>query len=255
MGARLRPEPPKPSKPPKPDETLAPPARASGKAPRPHFHDHRERMRTRLLAGEGDAFHDYELLEYVLGFGRRDDTKALAKDLIARFGSLPGVLAAEPSALKGIKGLGDTGLATLKFIEACAVRLLQKQVLNRPILSSWRSVEDYLHARMSHIIHEQFRVLFLNNKNILIADETLSEGTVDHAPVYVRDIIKRALELGATALILVHNHPSGDATPSRDDIVMTQEIVEAGKRLGISIHDHVIVAGTGHASFKSLGLL
>jgi DNA repair protein RadC len=230
-------------------------ATAASKAAKPHYHDHRERMRVRLMAGEADAFHDYELLEYVLGFGRRDSTKELAKDLIARFGSLPAVLAAEPPALKGIKGLGDTGLATLKFIEACAVRMLQKQVLNRPILSSWRSVEDYLHASMSHIIHEQFRVLFLNNKNILIADEVLSEGTVNHAPVYVRDIIKRALELGATALVLVHNHPSGDPKPSRDDIAMTQEIVEAAKRLSISVHDHVIIAQEGHASFKSLGLL
>jgi DNA repair protein RadC len=230
-------------------------ATAASKAAKPHYHDHRERMRVRLMAGEADAFHDYELLEYVLGFGRRDSTKELAKDLIARFGSLPAVLAAEPPALKGIKGLGDTGLATLKFIEACAVRMLQKQVLNRPILSSWRSVEDYLHASMSHIIHEQFRVLFLNNKNILIADEVLSEGTVNHAPVYVRDIIKRALELGATALVLVHNHPSGDPKPSRDDITMTQEIVEAAKRLSISVHDHVIIAQEGHASFKSLGLL
>jgi DNA repair protein RadC len=230
-------------------------ATAASKAAKPHYHDHRERMRVRLMAGEASAFHDYELLEYVLGFGRRDSTKELAKDLIARFGSLPAVLAAEPPALKGIKGLGDTGLATLKFIEACAVRMLQKQVLNRPILSSWRSVEDYLHASMSHIIHEQFRVLFLNNKNILIADEVLSEGTVNHAPVYVRDIIKRALELGATALVLVHNHPSGDPKPSRDDIAMTQEIVEAAKRLSISVHDHVIIAQEGHASFKSLGLL
>jgi DNA repair protein RadC len=230
-------------------------ATAASKAAKPHYHDHRERMRVRLMAGEAAAFHDYELLEYVLGFGRRDSTKELAKDLIARFGSLPAVLAAEPPALKGIKGLGDTGLATLKFIEACAVRMLQKQVLNRPILSSWRSVEDYLHASMSHIIHEQFRVLFLNNKNILIADEVLSEGTVNHAPVYVRDIIKRALELGATALVLVHNHPSGDPKPSRDDIAMTQEIVEAARRLSISVHDHVIIAQEGHASFKSLGLL
>jgi DNA repair protein RadC len=228
---------------------------ADGKPSKPHFHDHRARMRARLVAGESDAFHDYELLEYVLGFGRRDSTKELAKDLITRFGSLPGVLAAEPPALNGIKGLGDTGVATIKFIEACALRMLQKQVLNRPILSSWRSVEDYLHASMSHIIHEQFRVLFLNNKNFLIADEVLSEGTVNHAPVYVRDIIKRALELGATALVLVHNHPSGDPKPSRDDIAMTQEIVEAAKRLSISVHDHVIIAREGHASFKSLGLL
>jgi DNA repair protein RadC len=230
-------------------------ARVPAEKAKPHYHDHRERMRDRLIAGDADGFLDYELLEYVLGFGRRDSTKELAKDLIAKFGSLPAVLAAESPALKGVRGLGDTGLATLKFVRACAVRMLQKQVLNRPVLSSWRSVEDYLHASMGHIIHEQFRVLFLNNKNILIADEVLGDGTVNHAPVYVRDIIKRALELGATALVLVHNHPSGDPKPSRDDIAMTQEIVEAARRLGISVHDHVIVAGESHASFKSLGLL
>jgi DNA repair protein RadC len=220
-----------------------------------HRHGHRDRMRERLVAGESDAFLDYELLEYVLGFGRRDDTRELAKILIARFGSLPAVLAAEAEALKGIKGLGDTGVATLKFVEACALRMLQKQVLNRPVLSSWRSVEDYLQASMGHIIHERFRVLFLNNKNILIADEILSEGTVNHTPVYVRDIMKRALELGATALVLVHNHPSGDAKPSRDDISLTQEIVEAARRLQISIHDHIIVAREGQVSFKNLGLM
>ncbi len=228
---------------------------ASAKSDKPHHVGHRDRMRERLIAGAGDAFLDYELLEYVLGFGRRDDTKELAKNLITQFGSLPAVLAAEPEALKGFKGLGETGMATLKFVEACALRMLQKQVLNRPVLSSWRSVEDYLQAAMSHIIHEQFRVLFLNNKNILIADELISEGTVNHAPVYVRDIIKRALELGATALILVHNHPSGDAKPSREDIAMTQEIVEAAKRLTLSVHDHIIVARTGQVSFKSMGLL
>jgi DNA repair protein RadC len=233
------------------DETVAPPPAAKIS----HRHGHRDRMRERLVAGESDAFLDYELLEYVLGFGRRDDTRELAKILIARFGSLPAVLAAEPEALKGIKGLGDTGVATLKFVEACALRMLQKQVLNRPVLSSWRSVEDYLQASMSHIIYERFRVLFLNNKNILIADEILSEGTVNHTPVYVRDIMKRALELGATALILVHNHPSGDAQPSRDDINLTQEIVEAARRLQISIHDHIIVAREGQVSFKNLGLM
>jgi DNA repair protein RadC len=225
------------------------------KSTKPHHAGHRERMRERLLKGGSDAFLDYELLEYVLGLGRREDTKELAKNLIDQFGSLPAIIAAEPETLKGIKGLGESGAATLKFIEACSLRMLQKQILNRAVLSSWRSVEDYLQASMSHIIHERFRVLFLNNKNILIADEVLSEGTVNHAPVYVRDIIKRALELGATAIILVHNHPSGDAKPSRDDISMTQEIVEAARRLSISVHDHIIVAREGQVSFKNLGLL
>ncbi len=216
---------------------------------------HRDRLRERLLTGGDDGFHDYELLEYVLGLLiPRRDTKPLAKDLEKRFGGLAGVIAAEVPALRAA-GLSDTVIAGLKFIEAASRRSLKRQILSRAVLSSWQALIDYLHADMAHIIHERFRVLFLNNKNILIHDEVMSEGTVNHAPVYVRDIIKRALELGATALILVHNHPSGDPQPSRDDITMTKEIIEAGKRLSIAVHDHVIIGKSAHVSFKALGLI
>ena len=216
---------------------------------------HRDRLRERLLTGGDDGFHDYELLEYVLGLLiPRRDTKPLAKELEKRFGGLAAVLAAEVPALKAA-GLSDTTVAGIKFIEATARRSLKRQVLSRAVLSSWAALIDYLHADMAHIIHERFRVLFLNNKNILIHDEVMSEGTVNHAPVYVRDIIKRALELGATALILVHNHPSGDPKPSQDDITMTKEIIDAGKRLSISVHDHVIIGKSDHVSFKNLGII
>jgi DNA repair protein RadC len=221
----------------------------------PHHLGHRERLRSRLLEGGADAFHDYELLEYILGMGRRDDVKALAKELIDRFGSLPGALAAEVPSLRAIKGLGETGVAHLKFVEACALRLMQRQVVGRPLLSSWQAVTDYLHAAMAHSITERFRVLFLNNKNILIRDEILGEGTVNHTPVYVREVIKRALDLGATALVLVHNHPSGDPTPSREDIDMTKTLADAGRPLSITVHDHIIIGRSGHVSFKALGVL
>ncbi len=220
-----------------------------------HRSGHRERMRERLLLNSADAFHDYELLEYILGLGRRDDTKVLAKELILQFGSLPAVFAADPAALAKIKGLGDSSIANLKFVAACAHRMLQKTVMNQPVLSSWQSLCDYLQADMAHINHERFRVLFLNNKNTLIRDEVMSEGTVNHAPVYIREIVKRGLELAATALILVHNHPSGDPKPSQDDILMTREIIDAARPLGIMVHDHIIVGKIGQASFKQLGLI
>jgi DNA repair protein RadC len=221
----------------------------------PHHVGHRERLRARLLEGGAEAFHDYELLEYILGLGRREDVRALAKELIERYGSLPAVLGAEVPSLRAIKGLGETGVANLKFVEACALRLMQKQVLGRPLLSSWQAVTDYLHASMAHGITERFRVLFLNNKNILIRDEVLGEGTVNHTPVYMREVIKRALDLGSTALVLVHNHPSGDPTPSREDIDMTKALADAGRPLSITVHDHIIIGRTGHVSFKALGVL
>jgi DNA repair protein RadC len=222
---------------------------------KPHYHGHRERLRDRLAASGADAFQDYELLEYVLGLSiPRADTKPLAKRLIDVFGSYAAVVAAEPQALRGA-GLKDGPIAAIKFIEASALRLLKHAVINRPVLSSWQALLDYCHADMAHGITERFRILYLNNKNILIQDEVVSEGTVNQAPVYVREVMRRALELGATALILVHNHPSGDPTPSRDDIAITKEIIDAGKRLGVSVHDHVVIGRAGHASFKSLGLI
>jgi DNA repair protein RadC len=217
---------------------------------------HRQRLRDRLLDGGGAAFLDHELLEYVLALAiPRRDTKPLAKRLERQFGSLAGALAAEPATLSAVDGMTPGAVAALLFVRETAVRMARRSVVGRPVLASWSSVIDYLRADMAHIIHERFRVLFLNSRNILIHDEAMSEGTVNHAPVYVRDIVKRALEVGATALILVHNHPSGNATPSRDDISMTREIIDACQKLSITVHDHIIIARDGETSFKTLGLI
>ena len=216
---------------------------------------HRQRLRERLLSGGADAFHDHELLEYILALTiPRRDTKPLAKRLISTFGSYSSVLAAEPDVLR-TAGVGEAAIAGIKFVEASARRMKQAAVHKQPVLSSWQSLLDYLHASMAHGIREQFRVLFLNSRNMVIRDEVLSQGTVDYAAVYIREIIKRALDIGATGLILAHNHPSGDPSPSQDDIRMTREIVEAGRRLGITVHDHVIVGRSGHKSLKTMGLI
>ena len=217
---------------------------------------HRARLRERLLAGGADAFLDHELLEYVLALAiPRRDTKPLAKALIAEFGSFASVIAAETPALMRVAGLGDTGVAALKFVQAAALRSLRAAVLGRPVIAGWDALIDYLHAAQAHGIVEQFRVIFLNTKNIMIADERLAEGTVDQAAVYTREIVRRALELGATGLVLVHNHPSGDPTPSREDIVLTREVIAAGTALGITVHDHVVIGHAGHASLRALGLI
>lgn len=217
---------------------------------------HRARLRARLLEGGGEAFLDHELLEYILALAiPRRDTKPLAKRLIDEFGSFAEVIAAQPAELSRIDGLGETAIAAIKFVQTAALRSLRAGIVGRPVLASWQAVLDYLHADMAHGLTERFRVLFLNSKNLLIRDEVMSEGTVDTAPVYTREVIKRALELGATALVLVHNHPSGDPKPSRDDIAMTNEIVTAGKALGITVHDHLVIGRHGYASFKALGLL
>ncbi len=222
----------------------------------PHWLGHRERLRARFLAGGADALADYELLELVLFAGiPQKDVKPLAKELIGRFGSFAEVIAAPPEQLKKFGGLKDGAVTQLKIVQAAALRLSKAQVLNRQVLSSWSALLDYCSAAMSRAAAEEFRVLFLDRKNTLIADEVMSEGTVDHAPVYPREIVKRALELAASALILVHNHPSGDPTPSRADIDMTREIVEAARALRISVHDHLVIGRGGHASFKALGLL
>ena len=217
---------------------------------------HRGRLRTRLLLGGPDAFHDYELVEYLLGLAiPRRDVKPLAKGLLAEFGDLPTLLAASPAELARVKGMGEGAIAALKFVEAASVRALQRRALNRPVLASFDAVTDYLHARLAHELTEEFRVLFLNNRNILIHDERMGEGTVNQAPAYPREIVKRALELGATAIILVHNHPSGDPTPSRDDIQLTRVIADAAKPLGIAVHDHLVIARTGHSSLRAGGFL
>jgi len=187
---------------------------------------HRERLRARLLEGGGDAFLDYELLEYILGLAiPRRDTKPLAKRLLSEFGSFPAVLAASPAELARVEGLSAGGAAAMKFVEAASLRSLRAAALDRPVLSGWQALTDYLHAAMAHRVTEEFRVIFLNNRNILIRDEAMGSGTVNAAPVYPREIVKRALELGASGLILVHNHPSGDPQPSREDIAMTKAIV------------------------------
>jgi DNA repair protein RadC len=222
----------------------------------PHYHGHRERLRERFRGAGSDAVTDYELLELVLfrALPRRD-LKPLCKDLIAKFGSFAEVLAAPPQRLAETKGLGEAAITDLKIVQAAASRLARGQVKRRPVLSSWSSVLDYCRTAMAFADKEQFRILFLDKRNQLIADEVQQVGTVDHTPVYPREVVKRALELSATAVILVHNHPSGDPTPSRADIQMTQAIIEVAKPLGISVHDHLIVGKEGHASFKGLKLI
>jgi DNA repair protein RadC len=207
------------------------------------------------MNGGADALPDYELLELVLFAAiPRKDTKPLAKQLIARFGDFAGVISALPSQL-ALEGLSDNTIATLKLIQAGAVRLSRQRVMSQPILSSWAALTEYLHSAMARETNEQFRLLFLDRKNRLIGDEVQQRGTVDHTPVYVREVVKRALELSATALILVHNHPSGDTTPSRADIEMTRDIARALTPVGVTVHDHVIVGGGEPASLRAMGLL
>ena len=222
----------------------------------PHYHGHRERLRARFREAGSEAVSDYELLELVLfrAIPQRD-IKPLAKELIAKFGSFAEVLAAPTARLAEVKGMGDAAITELKIVHAAASRLARGQVQKRPILSSWSSVIDYCRTAMAYAEKEQFRLLFLDKRNQLIADELQQAGTVDHTPVYPREVVKRALELSATALILVHNHPSGDPTPSRADIQITQAIIDVAKPLGISVHDHIIVGKEGHASFKGLRLI
>ena len=223
---------------------------------KPDYIGHRERLRERFLKGGADALPDYELLELVLyGALPRRDTKPLAKALLARFGSFADVISAKPERLLEVDGVGEGVVAGLKTIHAAALRLTQSDVLDRTALSSWSALIDYCRASMAYHDKEQFRILFLDRKNKIIADEVQQEGTVDHTPVYPREVIRRALELSATAVILVHNHPSGDPAPSRADIDMTKQIVEAAEKLSITVHDHVIIGREGHASFRQLGLI
>ena len=228
----------------------------AGMKPQPHFLGHRERLKTRFRDGGPDAVPDYELLEMILYRAiRRSDTKALAKQLLARFGTFAEVISAEPERLMEVKGVGEAVATEIKIVHAAAMRLMKGQVANRPVLASWNSILEYIRAGMAFADIEQFRVLFLDKKNQLIADELQQQGTVDHTPVYPREVVKRALELGASAIVLVHNHPSGDPTPSLADIDMTKKIVDAGMRLGVLVHDHIIVGRKGHASFRALTLI
>jgi DNA repair protein RadC len=219
-------------------------------------HGHRDRLRQRFLAFGPGSVADYELLELLLFSAiPRKDVKPLAKQLIASFGGLAGIMGASVPELEKVKGLSENSAALLKVVHALAQRMLKEDIAQKPILASWQKVIDYCTVAMAEEKREQFRVLFLNRKNQLIADEVQQTGTVDHAPVYPREIVKRALELGATAMVLVHNHPSGDPTPSDSDIAMTEEIIRAAAVLDVMVHDHIIISRGGHSSFKSLGLL
>jgi DNA repair protein RadC len=217
---------------------------------------HRARLRRRLNEGGGDALLDHELIEYLLALAiPRRDTKPLAKALLKQFNGITGLLTAEPEAIARVPGMGETTVAALKIAHAAAVRLVKAEVTERPILANWQALLDYLRADMAYDGIERFRVLHLNTKNILIRDDVMSKGSIDQAAVYIREVIRRAIDFGSAAIILVHNHPSGDPAPSRADIDITRSIAEAGKRLNIAVHDHIIIGSSGHASMRALGLI
>ncbi|MGD9617586.1 MAG: DNA repair protein RadC [Alphaproteobacteria bacterium] len=221
----------------------------------PHYYGHRERLRQRLLDAGAESLPDYELLEVLLfANDARRDVKPLAKALIDRFGSFPEVLSAEPDALRAI-GLREPAVALLKSVREAALRLSRAELRQRPLIGSWDRLIDYCNANIAYSPVEEFHLLFLDRKNALIAHERQQRGTVNHTPVYTREVIKRALELQASALILVHNHPSGDPTPSKDDIAVTLDIVKAAKPLGVAVHDHLIIGRGRHTSLRDMGIL
>jgi DNA repair protein RadC len=236
---------------------LMPAAPAANPTQQPIGSDgHRARMRARLLTAGPDALADYELLEMVLFLALpRRDTKAIAKSLMARFGSFAAAITAPLNDLRAVEGMGEAGAAALKTVQAAALRLSRAEVINRPVLNNWERLMGYLNAVLAREQIEQFRVLFLDTRNRLLADEAQGTGTVNHTPVYPREVVKRALELQATALILVHNHPSGDPTPSRDDVEMTREVKQAAAALSIVLHDHIVIGNGRHYSFRREGLL
>jgi DNA repair protein RadC len=233
---------------------VSPPAK--GKDAPPHYAGHRDRLRERATAGGLPALPDYEVLELLLFRSvPRGDVKPLAKQLLARFGSLGGVLGAAAEDLRTVTGVGEAVALDLKLLHEASLRGAREQVARRPVISSWSALLAYVKTALAHEAREQFRVLFLDKKNQLIADEIMNRGTVDHAPVYPREVVRRALEFSASAVILVHNHPSGDPTPSSADVDMTRQIVEAARPLRITVHDHLVVGRDGVASFKALGLM
>lgn len=237
------------------DSDEAVPVLQPGKQPS-YIRDHRKRLRDRFLSGGPDALPDYEMLELLLFRAiPRQDVKPLAHMLLQRFGNFNSVLSAPPEQLLDVPGVGEAVLCELKIVEAAAHRLAQSRVLQRPVLSSWDTLIDYCHTAMAHRDIEQFRVFYLDRKNTLIADEEQARGTVDHVPVYPREIVKRELQLNASALILAHNHPSGDPTPSDADITMTQMVKTAADALGLTLHDHIIVGKSCELSFRSQGLI
>lgn len=238
-------------------ESFVPLERALGKAPpKPHHgQGHRARLRQRLAEGP-DTLLDHELIEYLLALAiPRRDTKPLAKALLGQFDGIGGLLTADWDALARFPGMGETSTAAIKIAQAAALRLLRAQVTTQPILSSWQALLDYLRADMAHLKVERVRVLHLNARNMLIRDDHMGDGSIDQAAIYAREVIRRAIDLGSTSLILVHNHPSGSPEPSRQDIEVTRHIVAAGKSLCIAVHDHVIIGRDGHVSLRAKGLL
>jgi DNA repair protein RadC len=222
----------------------------------PHFFGHRARLRQRLIAGGPEALPDYELLEVLLFAGNpRGDTKPLAKDLLQRYGSLAEVLSADADDLLTVLGLGEAGVAALKSVREAALRLSRAELQARPVLGSWDKLIEYCTATIAYGKVEEFHLLFLDRKNMLIAHERQQRGTVDHTPVYPREVVKRALDHGASALILVHNHPSGDPTPSKADVTMTRDIIKAAGPLGVTVHDHLVIGRGRHASLRDMGLM
>lgn len=240
------------------DDCAPAPPQAAAKAARlpSYIADHRARLRDRFMQGGAGAMPDYELLELILFRAvPRQDMKPVARRLLDRFGDFNRVLSADPTQLAQVEGVGPAIVAELKIVEAAAQRLARSRVINRPVLTSWDALLDYCHTTMAHGAIEQFRVLYLDRKNVLIADDEQARGTVDHVPVYPREIVRRALDLNASAMILVHNHPSGDPTPSAADIDMTRQIVAAAGTMGITVHDHLIIGKSRELSFRSSGLL
>lgn len=225
-------------------------------ADEPHYHGHRERLRRRLFESGASSLQDYEILEVLLyAANPRRDTKPIAKALIDRFGDFAGVATASREALLSVKGVGESGAAQIAVIREAALRLLRAEAKEAPVLGSWQKVVEYCQAQLQFEAVENFHILFLDRKNKLIKDERQNRGTVDHTPLYPREVVKRALELGASAIILVHNHPSGDPTPSRADIETTKEVAKAAALLGVTLHDHLIIGRGKHTSLKTLGVI
>ena len=217
---------------------------------------HRARLLQKLAESGGEALHDHELIEYLLALAiPRRDTKPLAKALLREFGGIGGLMTADWQAIARVPGMGDTSIAAIKVVQATLLRMLRNSVAEKPVLASWQALLDYLRADMAFLSVERVRVLHLNSRNQLLRDDHMGDGSVDQAAIYTREVIKRAIELGSASLILVHNHPSGDPSPSRQDIEITRQIVDAGKRLGITVHDHIIIGEKGHASLRAQGLL
>ena len=217
---------------------------------------HRARLRTKLATSGGEALHDHELIEYLLALAiPRRDTKPLAKALLREFGGIGGLMTADWEAIGRVPGMGEGSIAAIKIVQATLLRMLRNEVAARPVLASWQALLDYLRADMAFLGVERVRVLHLNARNMLIRDENMGDGSIDQAAIYVREVIRRAIDLGSAAIILVHNHPSGSPEPSRQDIDVTRQIIEAGKRLNIAVHDHIIIGAQGHVSMRAKGLL